>query len=203
MKKTSRILSMVLALVMVFSLSVTAFADTAPSVVVKDGETTLATISNRTVGESVADVLDDYYDTHEESALEWKTVADYYDPSIPHKALVSFFGRATRGVDKESTEDMAKAVAGLEELKYSAEEIAKVDWLTGANAGYGLIKTSVNDEGKTVYTYAYAGYAWTYTDANNSEIWDYMCCYYLKDSEVITLSYDFNLTVFDTTNRIG
>lgn len=202
MKKTSRVLSLVLALVMIFSLSVTAFADTAPSIVVKDGGTTLATISNLTVGQSVASAITDYADEND-IQYHWDTVTDYYDPSLTHQALTSFFDRATRGISKNSTEDMAKAVAALKKLDYTDDVIAKIDWLTGANAGYGLIKTSVNDEGKTVYTYAYAGYAWTYTDANNSEIWDYMCHYFLKDGEVITVSYGFNLSVFDTTNRIG
>lgn len=202
MKTTSRILSMVLALVMVFSLSVTAFADSAPTVIVKNGSETIATITDLAVGDSVADALTDYAEENH-IQYKWKPVKDYYDPSVTHQALDSFDNKATRGINKDSTEDMAKAVAGLEKLHYTAEEIAKVVWLTGANAGYGLIKTGVNDEGKTVYTYAYAGYAWTYTDANNSEIWDYMCHYFLKDGEVITVSYDFNLTVFDTTNRIG
>lgn len=202
MKTTSRILSMVLALVMVFSLSVTAFADSAPTVIVKDGSKIIATITDLAAGDSVADALTDYAKDNN-IEYHWDTVKDYYDPSLTHQALTSFDNKATRGINKDSTEDMAKAVAGLEKLHYTAEEIAKVDWLTGANAGYGLIKTGVNTEGKTVYTYAYAGYAWTYTDANNSEIWDYMCHYFLKDGEVITVSYDFNLTVFDTTNRIG
>lgn len=202
MKTTSRILSMVLALVMAFSLSVTAFADSAPTVVVKVGSETIATITDLAAGDSVADALTDYAKDNN-IECHWDTVKDYYDPSLTHQALTSFDNKATRGINKDSTEDMAKAVAGLEKLHYTAEEIAKVDWLTGANAGYGLIKTGVNTEGKTVYTYAYAGYAWTYTDANNSEIWDYMCHYFLKDGEVITVRYDFNLTVFDTTNRIG
>lgn len=201
MKKTSRVLSLVLALVMIFSLSVTAFADTAPSIVVKDGGTTLATISNLTVGQSVASAITDYADEND-IQYHWDTVTDYYDPSLTHQALTSFFDRATRGISKNSTEDMAKAVAALKKLDYTDDVIAKIDWLTGTNAGYGLIKSVTVGE-TTTYTYAYAGYAWTYTDANQNEIWDYMCHYFLSDGEVITLSYDFNLTVFDTTNRIG
>ncbi len=42
-------------------------------------------------------------------------------------------------------------------------------------------------------------YDWTYSSNQQSEIWDYMCCYYLQESEIVELVYGFNVSVWTSS----
>lgn len=190
MKTTRRILSMVLVLMMVLSLSVTAFADgVTPRVEVtiqpSDGTTSTSTLYG-TEGQSLYNLLDD---TNE---ADWETVNDYYQPGVTHEALVSYKGYASQGISNTEI-DRAK----LQAKGYSYDSIS---WLGNSHPGYGLISTSTSGE-TTSYTYIYAGYDWTYKNADG-EIWTYMCCYDLEADDVIQLTYAFGISVWTTTTPI-
>lgn len=206
MKTTSRILSMVLALVMVFSLSVTAFATgVTPRVDVTVKSSTGATVKsfsitdNVTVGKSVYSVVNGY---KAQGAAKWNTVTDYYDPNITHKALETYAGYTTRVLNTSDAADLARVRTEVKKQGYTDADVDGIVWLSGNYAGYGLLKETTSGT-TTTYTYVYAGYAWTYSSSIQGEIWDYMCCYNLKANEVISLVYDFNVSVFPRTTPLG
>lgn len=191
MKMAKRILSLVLVLVMFASLSVTAFADTPAkpyiNVTVKNsrsGATPSWTVA-ATTGASVKSALD--ADTAH--AISWNTVQDYYDPSKIHSALASYAGFGSTGFDKDYAGDVANLKAAGK--GYDDDAIEAIDWCSGIYQGYGLVE---HDEAAGTYTYVYAGYDWTYTNADGGEIWDYMCCYNVSADEVIYLTYGFTVT---------
>lgn len=193
MKTTRRILSMVLALMMILSLSVTAFADTPATpyinVTVKNsrsGSATSWTVA-ATTGESVKSALD--ADTAH--AIGWNTVQDYYDATKTHSALASYGGFATTKFDSTVARDRAN-------LAKKGYNYSTITWYTGALQGYGLIKQDGSN-----YTYIYAGYDWTYSSNKSTQIWDYMCCYNVQADEVVELVYDFTVSVWTTTTPLA
>lgn len=192
MKMAKRILSLVLVLVMFASLSVTAFADTPATPYInvtvrnsRSGATPSWTVA-ATTGASVKSALD--ADTAH--AIEWdNTVQDYYDHSKLHSALVSYAGFGSTGFNKVYAEDVTNLKAAGK--GYDDAAIEEIDWCSGIYQGYGLVD---HDEAAGTYTYIYAGYDWTYTNADGGEIWDYMCCYNVSADEVIHLTYGFTVT---------
>lgn len=194
MKAPRRILSMVLALMMVLSLSVTAFADTeTPYINVtvassRSGQTASWTV-DATTGESVKAALDGDSD----HAKVWDPVQDYYDSTLTHSALASYGGYATTKFDSTVARDRANLLK--KGYNYSA-----ITWYTGALQGYGLIS---HDETTGEYTYIYAGYDWTYSSNKSAEIWDYMCCYNMQSDEIVELVYDFTVSVWTTTTALA
>lgn len=194
MKMAKRILSLVLVLVMFASLSVTAFADTPATpyinVTVKNsrsGATASWTVA-ATTGASVKSALD--ADTAH--AIDWDTVQDYYDPSKPHSALVSYGGFATTKFNKSNAQD----VKYLEDKDY---DVNSITWYTGDYQGYGLVDYNATT-GK--YTYIYAGYDWTYSSNLSPQIWTYMCCYNVQATEVVQLVYEFTVSEWTTTTPL-
>lgn len=188
MKTTRRILSMVLALMMILSLSVTAFAtEEVPYIEVKiEGDSTVYTYQAYE-GESLYKAVEDT------GLAKWDKVKDYYDPNTIHYALTSFMGKGSAGIQNNET-DRAK----LQEKGYNYDSIT---WLGDSHPGYGLISSVANGD-VTTYTYIYAGYDWTYTSSVNGQIWNYMCCYYVDAEDVITMNYSFNVSVWSTTTPI-
>lgn len=201
MKTTSRILSMVLALVMVFSLSVTAFAtETTPRVDVAIKTSSGAVTESFSIPANVGDTLYAVVDSHGDA--DWDTVSDYYDPNKTHEALIEFAGKRSAPLDSsENSADLAAVKTALKAQGYSDEVIDSITWRSGTNAGYGLIGSTTSGT-TTTYTYVYAGYDWTYSSNLNGEIWTYMCCYNLSANEVVNLTYGFNVSVFNSTNLI-
>lgn len=187
MKTTRRILSMVLALMMILSLSVTAFATETPYIEVKiEGVSEVKTYS-ATAGDTLYNAVDDT------GLADWETVKDYYTPTKTHEAMISFNGKGSEGIQNNDT-DKAK----LLEKGYNYDNIT---WLGDSHPGYGLISSVTNGE-TTTYTYIYAGYDWTYTSNIKGQIWDYMCCYTVSANEIITMTYAFNVSVWETTYPI-
>lgn len=201
MKNMRKVLSMVLALVMILSLSVTASATgTTPRVDVaiknSSGSVTKSFSISANAGDSLYAVVDGY------GGADWETVSDYYDPSQTHEALTEFEGKSSTPLDTtEGSADLAAVKTALSAQGYSDEVINAIAWRTGTNAGYGLI-SSTTDGTTTTYTYVYAGYDWTYSSDLNGDIWTYMCCYNLSAGEVVSLTYGFNISVFNSTNLI-
>ena len=201
MKNMRKVLSMVLALVMILSLSVTASATgTTPRVDVAIKTSSGAVTKSFSIPANVDDSLYDV--VHGYGGDDWETVSDYYDPSETHQALTEFEGKKSTPLDTtEGSADLAAVKTALSAQGYSNEVINAIAWRTGTNAGYGLISSTTNGT-TTTYTYVYAGYDWTYSSDLNGEIWTYMCCYDLSAGEVVSLTYGFNISVFNSTNLI-
>lgn len=201
MKNMRKVLSMVLALVMILSLSVTASATgTTPRVDVAIKTSSGAVTKSFSIPANVDDSLYDV--VHGYGGDDWETVSDYYDPSETHQALTEFEGKKSTPLDTtEGSADLAAVKTALSAQGYSDEVINAIAWRTGTNAGYGLISSTTNGT-TTTYTYVYAGYDWTYSSDLNGEIWTYMCCYDLSAGEVVSLTYGFNISVFNSTNLI-
>ena len=201
MKNMRKVLSMVLTLVMILSLSVTASATgTTPRVDVAIKTSSGAVTKSFSIPANVDDSLYDV--VHGYGGDDWETVSDYYDPSETHQALTEFEGKKSTPLDTtEGSADLAAVKTALSAQGYSDEVINAIAWRTGTNAGYGLISSTTNGT-TTTYTYVYAGYDWTYSSDLNGEIWTYMCCYDLSAGEVVSLTYGFNISVFNSTNLI-
>ena len=203
MKTTRRIFSMVLALMMILSLSVTAFADTvvkAPDMTVKVVTSPNGTKTNWTIPANVGETVEAALNRKEtlNVTIFWKVVNDYYVPTKTHNALVSMRGFESTGFDPDNATDVANLMSYTNN-KYSASQIADMTWYTGNYQGYGLIGY---DEDTGEYSYIYAGYDWTYSSNTNPQIWDYMCCYTIKDGEAVTLTYDFTVSEWTTTTPL-
>lgn len=204
MKRIRRVLSLVLAMVMVLSMGVNTFADdiTTPYINVqvvhsRSGQTPVWQVS-ATTNQSVKDALDVVEKDESELiegedasdvTIKWKPVADYYNSSITHYALTYLRGYESTGFDSSYEQDCDL----LAEKEYDYEDIT---WYTGAYKGYGLVNY---DAATGTYTYIYAGYDWTYNSNLSSSIWDYMCCYNVRSNEVVQLTYDFNVSVWTST----
>lgn len=188
MKMAKRMLSLVLALVMFASLSVTAFADTPAkpyidvTVVTSPTGATTSWEIPATAGTSLKNTLDE----EEAATVQWKPVKDYYKPTETRYALTSLRGFTSTQFDSTNPVDQVNLLA-------KGYNFADYDWYTGKYQGYGLVS---KDESTNKYTYIYAGYDWTYSSSKSGEIWDYMCCYKPAADEVIYLKYDFTVSVW-------
>ena len=187
MKTTRRIFSMVLALMMVLSLSVTAFADTAvkaPDMTVKVVTSPNGTKTDWTVDAYVGETVEAALNRKEtlNVTIFWKVVNDYYVPTKTHNALVSMRGYQSTGFDPNNATDVANLIS---HSTFEAEDIEDITWYTGSLQGYGLVSHNTTTG---VYSYVYAGYDWTYSSNLHSQIYDYMCCYNVQENEAVTLT---------------
>lgn len=202
MKTTRRIFSMVLALMMVLSLSVTAFADTAvkaPDMTVKVVTSPNGTKTDWTVDAYVGETVEAALNRKEtlNVTIFWKVVNDYYVPTKTHNALVSMRGYQSTGFDPNNATDVANLIS---HSTFEAEDIEDITWYTGSLQGYGLVSHNTTTG---VYSYVYAGYDWTYSSNLHSQIYDYMCCYNVQENEAVTLTYDFTVSQWTTTTPIA
>lgn len=202
MKTTKRVLSMVLALMMFFSLSVTAFADTvvkAPDMTVKVVTSPNGTKTDWKVGAYVGETVEAALNRKEtlNVTIFWKEVNDYYVPTKTHNALVSMRGYQSTGFDPNNATDVANLIS---HSTFTAEDIEDITWYTGSLQGYGLVSHNTTTG---VYSYVYAGYDWTYSSNLHSQIYDYMCCYNVQENEAVTLTYDFTVSQWTTTTPIA
>ena len=202
MKTTRRLFSMVLALMMVLSLSVTAFADTAvkaPDMTVKVVTSPNGTKTDWTVDAYVGETVEAALNRKEtlNVTIFWKVVNDYYVPTKTHNALVSMRGYQSTGFDPNNATDVANLIS---HSTFEAEDIEDITWYTGSLQGYGLVSHNTTTG---VYSYVYAGYDWTYSSNLHSQIYDYMCCYNVQENEAVTLTYDFTVSQWTTTTPIA
>lgn len=183
MKNMRKLLSLVLALMLLLSLSVNAFAaeNAATINITVLGESYITQPINS--GDSVKAAL--------ESNPDWEAV---------------FTGPFT---DKDGEE--AYALQTLMEFGSdpadgpSSGKTAEA-WST-VNPGYGLVGTGTNEAGQTTYTYIYVGYDWTYSvrNASGAEV-DvselYMNQYIIQDGDVVTVDYAFQDVTWTTTTPL-
>lgn len=172
MKTTNRILSLVLALVMLMSLSVTAFADTT------------ATIRYYIEGEYYYDFSASAGDSVKDALLSDNDAQAVFGPQFTDKygkpafALLSLMGASSEPVNGAEYGVTAEA------------------WST-TNTGYGLVSVDRDSNGNiTAYNYVYTGYDWIYTvknasgaDVDVSEL--YMNQYTIQPGDVVKVDYNF------------
>mgnify|MGYP004563200563 CR=1 FL=1 len=187
MKMAKRILSLVLVLAMVACLGVTAFADTAST-----GTATINVVANGrtktiqgTAGNKLSDVLDANIKTL--GKIKWKTVTDWQDASVTHKALVGIGNNVSKA---GTTADLHNAGKFL-----NVKETAAV----ANHPGYYLVEQNGNS-----YHYVYVGYDWTYTSTTvgGGDLYTYMCCYTLTAGETVTITYSLQITDWTQTGAI-
>lgn len=193
MKTTRRFLSMVLALMMILSLSVTAFATeaTTPKVVITIDAPDGTPVAPITISGHVGDSVESVVKSKSTLASEWNEVSDYYQPSVKHDALVSLNGY--RAVAASASRE--KDIAALEAAHY---DVSKLQWISG-RPGYAQLE--YNEE-TGEYHYLYAGYDWTYSSDKTGDIWTYMCCYNLRADETVSLTYKLQITDWWTEDQI-
>lgn len=193
MKTTRRILSMVLALMMVLSLSVTAFADTTTGTAtisvynqgtkIKDLTVNAGTLVRDALNAAVADAR-----VTELTAISWTEVSGYPNTHTPHYAL--------------DTINRIAAYAGTTEDLDGYEDFADVtedDAVEGYD-GYYLVDQNNG------YHYVYVGYSWVYYSQSGdtkTDIWVYMCDYAVSEGENVVVSFEKTVTDWTQDNPIG
>lgn len=183
MKNMRKLLSLVLALMLLLSLSVNAFAaeNAATINITVEGEPYITQPIDSAI--SVKAAL--------QSNPDWEAVfgdpfTDIYGNEA--YALISLMEYGSDPADGPSSGKTAEA------------------WST-VNPGYGLVGTGTNEAGQTTYTYIYVGYDWTYSvrNASGAEV-DvselYMNQYIIQDGDVVTVDYAFQDVTWTTTTPL-
>lgn len=184
MKTTRRILSMVFALVMVFSLSVTALATT-------DGASLVINVEG-----------DYYFELPIDSGISLMDAMKAHDDVLETKFTGPF--KDLDGKDAYALTLMMEA--GAEPLDGPTSGETAEAWST-QNPGYGLVSTRVDEGGNTVYKFIYVGMDWKYTvkDAANADV-DvsslYINQYTVQDGDVVTFDYNRQVEIWETTKPI-
>lgn len=181
MKTTNRILSLVLALVMLMSFSVTAFADT-----------TTATIDYYIAGEYYYSVPASAGDSVMEALLSDSDAEAEFSPQFTDKYGKPAF--ALLSLMETTSEPVNGADYGVDAEAWST-----------TNAGYGLVSVERDSEGNiTAYNYVYTGYDWMYSvknasgaDVDVSEL--YMNQYILQPGDVVKVDYNFQEVYWTAT----
>lgn len=188
MKLKKRFLALVLAMIMVMCMSVTAFAENTNGVstiqIVVDGQSEVYQVSS---GQTVKGALDYLASIGEIESPSWTVVADWYNATITHYALIGI------GEDNVSMAGAAKDLAGT-----VFSNVQESDAVSG-HPGYYLVGQNGN-----TYHYVYVGYDWTYTSTavNGGNIYTYMCCYTLTAGETVTITYGKQVSDWTQTSAL-
>lgn len=162
-KSTNKILSLVLALAMVFSLSITAFAaGTATFEITIDGDPYIDETIPVGNGKTVYDVIED---NKEDWEPVWKPVYDIYNHSVMYQALESLMGAGEEEVSNPAAE-LPAVITLPEDMPYKdgCTAVAKKDIAWSSNfPSYGLLKYGEGENGEMQYSYVYVHLDWVYT----------------------------------------
>ena len=170
MKKSRRLLSVLLALVLVFSVCAVAHAAGTATLVIKvNGVQVDSTTIN--ADSTMFAELDDYASSNF-IPITWNTI------SGGHKVLDAYNGNANHAAPSNDPN-----------ITYTG-----VTWLN--TPGYGKITadTRINAQGQTEYHYVYAGYSWGYGPVIGGQVqpnWLYMDQYVISSGETIALYFQF------------
>lgn len=196
MKKIRRLLSIVLAMVMVLSMNVAAFAEesTLPKIVVTiDTEDVQFTQTyTAAAGITLEAAVRNYVDLEQ----SWSTVDDWEIEGVTHQVLDSLRGMSTTAAPSNNATKNLITSAG-----YDFQE-----WVSGYT-GYARLVSTASDP--YPYHYLYAGYGWTYTSNLHMTgdeydyISSYMCCYTLSENETIYLTYKLSLSPWYTATPLA
>lgn len=193
--KMRKLTAIILALIMVFAMSVNAFAATnatASLTVSYGGEPLFEDTVNITSGMTVKDLLDPNVDYLE---LEWSQVANLN----PNPA----FGSTAYVVD---------TIYGVGSEPVGAASGVTAQFWSSAYPGYGIEFTEIVN-GETVYHFIYVGNDWEftvngekpldpfYTDANGEHYQLYVDQYTIQNGDVIVLDYCETVTRWTDTDN--
>lgn len=185
MKTTRRVFTLVLALMMIFSISVTAFAETTDAKISYYVDGAPYYDFNTTSGISVMDAL---LSDPDAQAVFGPEFTDYYGkPAYALLTIMEYGSEPVNGAD------------------YGIDAEA---WST-VNPGYGLMSVDKDANGNiTAYNYVYTGYDWVYsvTDANGNSV-DveslYMNQYTIQPGDVVIVDYAFREVYWTQTAAQG
>ena len=194
MKTTKRVLSMVLALMMFFSLSVTAFADTTTTgtasfkLLVNDVEVTDATDTAVSAGQSVYAYLVARFGSDGWYSFEDLNGEQAYALSSLTVGENTYTSGAVNGADVNKE--------GLESVVWSS-----------TRKGYGLKGVEYTNGVITSYTYVYAGSDFVYSVTNGGNSVDvselYMNQYTMQPGDEVKLNYGVVVTEWTTSDPIS
>lgn len=175
MKTAKKVTALLLAVIMVFAMSVSAFAATTGTATLQvyyGGEALLDETVSLTSGMTAKDVADQYKDVLE---LEWKAVSN----------LNPNFGSTAYVVD---------TIYGVGSNPLGADSGITAQFWSSAYPGYGIESTEIVN-GETVYHFIYVGEDWEFT-VNNAKPTDssngyqlYMDQYTVQAGDQIVVNY--------------
>ena len=175
MRTAKKLTALLLAVIMVFAMSVSAFAATTGTATLQvyyGGEALLDETVSLTSGMTAKDVADQYKDVLE---LEWKAVSN----------LNPNFGSTAYVVD---------TISGVGSNPLGADSGITAQFWSSAYPGYGIESTEIVN-GETVYHFIYVGEDWEFT-VNNAKPTDssngyqlYMDQYTVQAGDQIVVNY--------------